>query len=471
VRARETDPRPNIILLYTDDQAPGMTGFEGNPIIKTPNIDRLAGESVQFTRCYVPTPQCAPCRGTILTGQYPHTHGVTTNGMTLSRFADTFTARLKKTGYACGIVGKWHLGGSPEQPLGFGLTDYAALSGNPTAAADWLDKDVYIQGKKGRSGKYLTDWHGDHAIEFIERFSSKPFFLWVCFTAPHEKLAYPPGTESLYPPAGITLPTTMTLNTALWPQKLQQSPPALRFKQTNETSIREARSQYFAMISRVDENIGRLLKRLDELKLRDNTVVVFTSDNGWALGDHALFTKGPAFYDELIRMPLVMRLPPGVLKGSTSYPADTQAGDPHVPAVRIDRLISTVDLAPTFCELAGLTPPLSMQGQSLLPMIRDPRTTSHSDERFLEYHKQPGMDGQNEYQARVRGIIAGQYKFIDYLDDNVDMFFDLKRDPREMENAINQRGEVMAQYAPVLKVLRERLNRWRKETRDPWPVQ
>ncbi len=433
--ARAAD-RPNIILIYTDDQAANMTGFEGHPIIKTPNLDRLAREGVHFTRCYVPTPQCAPSRACVLTGQYPHTNGVTTNGPVLPKDADTFTARLRNTaGYACGIVGKWHLSYDTSAEPGFGLVDYVATDGSPWK---WENCKVWVQGKQKTADKFLTDWHGDRAVEFIEKFREKPFFLWLCFRAPHAPLVYPPGTERLYPPESIDLPKTMDIDQRDRPRSLAGSAPVTGFKGKNEDKIRKARSQYYAMITRIDENVGRLLDRLDALDLQDNTVVVFACDNGWCLGDHGLYAKGPFFYEELVRGPLLIR-----------YPKLTR------PGTRIDRVVSLVDLAPTFCELAGVTPPITMQGRSLLALIRDPKAPRHADECFLEY------DEQKNRKFPARGIVTSQYKLIDYLQDT-DVLYDLKRDPAEMDNKISDRD-----YAAVVKVLRSRLQLWREQTEDP----
>jgi len=427
--------RPNILLIYTDDQALGMTGFEGHPIIKTPNLDRLASESVHFTRCYVPTPQCAPSRACVLTGQYPHTHTVTTNGPALPGHADTFTARLKKAGYACGLVGKWHLPYKTAKEPGFGLLDYVATDVQPWT---WDNCKVCVQGQETTADKFLTDWHGDRAIEFIEKFHDRPFFLWLCFRAPHAPLVYPPGTEQLYPPESIDLPETMYLEDKERPARLNGSVPVKGFKGKTEQDLRQDRSRYYAMITRVDENVGRLLDRLDQLGLRNGTVVVFASDNGWSLGDHGLYAKGPFFYDELIRGPLLVR-----------YPRLTG------PGARIDRLVGLVDLAPTFLELAGLTPPVTMQGQSLLPVIRDPQTRGHADEYFFEY------DQQQQVKYPARGIVTRNYKFIHYP-KATDLLYDLNRDPDEMRNVIST-----PQSASMVKVLRSRLQRWQEKTKDP----
>lgn len=428
--------RPNFILLYTDDQAANMTGFEGHPLIKTPHLDQLAADGIYFSRCYVPTPQCAPSRACVLTGQYPHTHGVTTNNLPLKPGVETFTARLAENGYACAIVGKWHLTYENVAAPGYGFADYTATVGQPWS---WEDCDVWVQGTKTKADKFLTDWIADRAIEFLERPHKKPFFLWVCFRAPHLPHVYPPGTEDLYPPESVDLPRSMHMSPQNQPAPLRNSPLAIGYKKMNEQKLREARSKYYAMITHVDTNIGRILEQVDILQLRNNTLVVFASDNGWALGDHQLYKKGPAFYEELIRSPLLIR-----------YPRLTLAKS----GIKIDRVVSQVDLAPTFLELADIQVPMAIQGRSLLPAIHKPDTARHRDERFLEYHEQPG------YKCQVRGIVTDKYKFVDYLGSSGQLF-DLKRDPEEMHNAIND-----TEYVAVVKVLRMRLERWRKLTKD-----
>lgn len=439
--------RPNIILIYTDDQAGGMTGFEGNTQVRTPHLDRLAREGTFFSRCYVPTPQCAPSRAVILTGQYPHTNNVTTNvtsrrdgekvPMRLRPDAVTFSARLKKAGYRCGIVGKWHLKYEDSRDPGFGFADYVATDAQPWR---WQDCDVYVQGEKTKADKFLTDWHGDRATEFVEQHKAEPFFLWLCFRAPHAPLVYPPGMEDAYPPASIKLPDTMDIDSENhFPPSVRSSPPVNAFGQADEERLRYALSQYYSMITRIDENVGRLLDCLEELELTENTLVVFCSDNGWCLGHHRLFTKGPFFYSELVRMPLVMRYPGRIEAGRT-----------------IDRVVSFVDLAPTLLEIAGQPIPEPMQGRSLVGLLADPASAQHIDECFLEYDEQQG----HKYPAR--GIVTSRYKYIDYLHDTQDMLFDLEKDPRQLRNVFSDPG-----YSPVVQRLRSRLADWRWETNDP----
>ena len=275
-----------------------MTGFEGNSTIKTPNLDRLAADGVWFSRCYTPTPQSAPAHATVLTGQYPHTHGVRADGLALNRDADTFTARLEKIGYACGFVGDWDLPSQRANDPGFGLNDYLA-----TDDGKWTGAKVCVNGNKDTVKGYLTDWQADRAIEFLDRFHERPFCLWVSFDAPHEPLEYPPDAAQQYPPDALKLPKTMEVDKKTWPTKLQNSPPSARFapRKANQKSLRQDLSKYYATIARTDQDIGRILARVDKLGLRGKTVVIFACCNGYALGNHALDGKGPAFFEELVR--------------------------------------------------------------------------------------------------------------------------------------------------------------------------
>jgi len=432
----QASDRLNIIVLMADDLIARMTGFAGHPFIKTPHLDQLAAEGIYFSRCYTPTPQCAPSRASFLTGQYPHTNSVMTAGEMIKPESETFSARLAANGYACAIVGKWDLPYHNAARPGYGFTDYTATCGEPWS---WQDCDVWVQGQKSKADKFLTDWIADRAIEYLDRPHDRPFFLWVSFQAPHSLSGYPPGTEELYPPESVDLPRTMKMGKQLLPPQLRNSPTAKDFKKLNEQQLREARSKYDAMVTHLDANIGRILQRVHALKLRDNTLVIFASDNGLALGGHELYGEGPAFYEELIRSPLLIQYPKFA----------------PLSGVKIDKVVSMIDLAPTILELAKVPIPMAMQGRSLLSLIRRPDTQRHTNERFLEYH------ALGDYKCDVRGIVTDKYKLIDYL-GGTGQFYDLKRDPDEIRNAIKD-----AEYEVVVKVLRMRLDLWRKMTKDP----
>lgn len=448
---------PNLLLIFADDLAANMTGFEGNREIQTPRLDGLAASGACFLRCYTPTPQDAPSQAVLLTGQYPHTHGVIRDGLGLAPYTDTFTARLYRRGYTCGVVGSVRLPEAQSHQPGHGLHDFVAADDG-----QWTGARAWVNGQEQWVEQYLLDWQADRAMQFIETNQARPFFLWLCLGAPREPLAYPPGTEASYPPATLARPDTSQIELSMRPPRLNAAPIATAYAK-REPLLAEDRSKYYAMVTRMDANIGRVLDRLDALGLQQKTVVIFVSGNGLALGDHKLYGKGPAFYEELVRGPLLVR-----------YPRLTR------PGMRMDHVVGLVDVAPTLLELAGLEPPRTMQGDSLVPLLRDPEHAAFAGEEFFECDppapttpdaRPAAAPGPGEFSAR--GLVTRNFKFVDFLDGS-SALYDLKRDPDEMENlsAIMtnsghpRHNEVKRNYESVQKVLRDRLTLWRKKTKD-----
>ena len=412
-----------------------MTGFGGDKIVKTPNLDRLAAEGALFTRFYTPTPQAGPARATLLTGQYPHRHGVTVDNAQLSPRAEPFPARLARAGYRCAVIGPWDFAGVATSRPAFGFADYPAVTSRPW---NWLNCDVWIDGHKGKADKFLTDWIADRAVDYLGRGGDQPSFLWVSFHAPGEPTIYPPSGENLYPPASVALPPTSLGSVLDRPAAIGMSPAFRAFQQAGEPKVREARSKYYAMLTHLDTQVGRVLGELDALGLRGRTIVVFASELGRALGDHQLLGVGPAFYDEMIRCPLVVSVPGTVGRN-----------------VKIDRIASLVDLAPTMLRFAGLDPPITMDGQSLAPLMADADSRAHADECFLEFERQESLD------CRVRGVVGRNFKYLDYA-IGTDGLYDLGRDPGETQNVVQQ-----PEYKAIIDVLKNRLQQWQRATRDP----
>lgn len=427
--------RPHIVLLMADSQGAGLTGFEGHGQVKTPHLDRLAAEGVWFARAYTPTPQWAPSRASILTGQYPHTHRVLNDDLPLPAVADTFTTRLEAAGYTCALVGQWHMKGvSTSQPAP-GIEDHVAVC---PEARSWDRCTVMVQGEPSQTETLLDDWTAQQALAFLDRAHEQPFFLWVNFRGPCEPTTYPPGTEELYPADQVELPPTMEVNPRRRSNILANSPPAKAYSTKNPSQLREDRSRQYARITHLDAAVGRVLERLDQPDLRDRTVVVFASDGGWPIGNHALWGRGPVFYEEVSHVPMVIRRP----------------GD-NRSTPKVERIVSLVDLAPTFLDLAGLIAPITMHGRSLLGLLDTPDRPDHADERFVVY------DRLADQAAEVRGVVTPQFKLIDYIGGN-DEFYDLGRDPHELHNAMTD-----LEYQAIIKVLQDRLQTWRQTTRDP----
>jgi arylsulfatase A-like enzyme len=601
VRAVEpsTQPadRPNIVVICADGLSAGMMGFEGHPVVKTPNLDKLAAESVRFSRAYVTMPQATGSRMSILTGQYPHVNGVMKEGDTLSGRSVTFAEVLARKGYACGLVGSWKLlapepektagpggnlpgmpGGSgvppgsgaavppgamtpaapppgfsspgmgrantgapmtppspaavgPGQSTGAGLPGTtirptatqpssgptprtwgstqptsgptprtwgyghrpsgAATSGaSPTSApaptgsaavapappvpmpvlpklpkpgfgfdayyatsdpaSPFENAKVCLNGDQQTADRYLPDWHTQRAIDFVQRSGSKPFCLCLFYPEPAESLDYPPGMGNLYPPKDLPNPPA---DTTKLPNRLTSCEPARNYNSRKGDKLRESQSKYYATITRMDENIGRLLRTLKDLNLDRKTVVVFISDQGFATGRHGLWGTGPVFFEEFIRCPLLVRLP-GF--GQTSAPATGSSGS------LVKQMVSFVDVGPTLLEAAGLPVPPIMQGRSLMPLLRDGTDPGRASECFVE------CDSFKGQQFPARTLVADPYKFIRYLQDpeQEDQLYNLDRDPNEEQNLVSRPGEPAGPYSSVVKVMRARLDRWRKRTHD-----
>ena len=200
--------QPNILLIEAGALSADYTGFEHHPRSRTPHLDKLAAQSLQFTRCYVPTPQDAPSRAVILTGLYPHANRVMDDETPLPRRSDSFTERLKRAGYACAFAGTWDLKTQETVLPGLGMSDYAAVSSPPIHDSDWVNAPVRLNGQDARTNQYLDDWHGDRAIEAMKKLQSKPFCLWVSFRGPNEPLVYPPGLDKAFPVETSDLPSS-----------------------------------------------------------------------------------------------------------------------------------------------------------------------------------------------------------------------------------------------------------------------
>jgi arylsulfatase A-like enzyme len=377
--------RPNVLLLCTDQQRFDALGCYGNDAIQTPALDAFAGEGALFERCYVQSPVCAPSRATFFTGLYPHNHGLWANGVALPPGRTFFTRLLADAGYDCGLIGKLHLAAceqgrtEPRQDDGLATFEWAhdPDPGSPENAYHrWLKvrhPDLHrlaFSASEHRSrgeapfktlpaeGHY-SHWVAERAIAFMrrERTPDQPFFLMANFFDPHHAFGAPEEYLARY--RGVEIPPPVT-----GPAELDGKPAMQReasresyagfapgFQSYEAGEIAEIRRAYYAMVSLVDDEVRRILGCLDELGLRDDTLVVFTSDHGEMLGDHELLLKGPVMYDPAVRVPLMLRWP-GV-----------------VPAgVRRDELVQWIDLPSTLMAAAGVPAPGQLQGSDLLPL-------------------------------------------------------------------------------------------------------
>ena len=425
---------PNVILIVVDDQAANTLGVEGNPVVRTPRLDRLAGQGAYFSRAYVPIPQCAPSRAALLTGLYPHQNGILTNeGARLGPEAVTFAELFKKKGYACGLIGKWHLGDAHQSQAGF-YDKWVSFD----APGDYYDPQLWVDGEKIRAEGYLTNVLTDYAIEFVNQHREGPFLLWLNYKAPHGPTFGPPEKRFLYEPADMPLPESMADDLSGKPVWQRESYMHQLFNASSEETIRRRLARYYAMISSVDYNVGRLTDHLKEADLEPDTLVIYMSDNGSLQGEHRMLTKGPVFYEEVVRSPLIM-----------CWPGRIGAG------TRVEALVSSLDLFPTLCGLADIPVPADLPGEDLWPVVSDPSGRVR-EAVFFEYHTKEAT-GET---VPMRGLVTPRYKYVRYLKGGEELY-DLQADPQEMRNLIQDPA-----HEETADALRKKLDEWRAETGD-----
>ena len=372
---------PNVLLICTDQQRWDALGAAGNPHIRTPNLDRLAAEGVLFENCYVQNPVCSPSRASLMTGRYVPNHGLHANGVDLDPDTVLFSRRLADSGYDCGLVGKLHLGAcqggrlEPRVDDGFRVFRWAHdpyPGSSENAYHRWLQsghRDLFDAVRRGDADAPTWDtmpteahysrWIGTETIDFLtsSRDPDKPFFFVANFFDPHHGFGAPPEYVDHYDPSELPRPVTTEGELGSKPPIFEEASKrsyaghARGFVEYTEGELQEVRAAYYAMVTLVDDEVGRILDALEAQGLAEDTIVVFTSDHGEMLGDHQLMLKGPFMYDCAVRVPLIVRWPG------------------HMSPGRRSELVQWVDLAPTFLEAAGVPAPSTFQGSSLLPLL------------------------------------------------------------------------------------------------------
>lgn len=408
------EPGPNVLFIVVDDQAPGTLGYSGNPIVRTPNIDRLARDGTFFDRAYVPLPQCAPSRATLLTGRYPHAVDVMTNiEVRLDPQTPTFASLLAEAGYRTGMIGKWHLG-EPEKPQA-GFTDtWISLDLDVTGHRRYFDPVLWVGGERSEHEGYLAEVLTDYAVEFIRAAPAdpRPFLLWLNYKTPHYPYVRPAEGPPTYMPSEMPLPESMQDDLSGKPLAQRESYSHEWFETSGGYRIRSDTARYYEMLSTLDVQIGRLRRELLERSLLEKTLIVYMSDNGVLLGQHQMVAKGPAFYEELVRVPLFFH-----------WPGVVPAGE------RREELVSALDLMPTLARLAGVRPPREVDGHDIWPLVLG-RGEPVRDAVFFEYRAK----GSTRDFHPMLGVATARYKYVRYLKNDDEELYDLEEDPREMNN-------------------------------------
>ena len=439
--------RPNILFIMTDDHAAHAISAYGSKINKTPHLDKLAGEGIRLDRCFVTNSICTPSRAAILTGKYSHKNGVPV----FNRFdgsQQTVAKLLQSAGYHTGMFGKWHLGSDPT-----GFDRWKILPGQGA----YHDPVFYTSSARKKETGYCTDLITDFSIDFLDqRPKDKPFFLMCHQKAPHRNWQPREDKKAKWAKIQVPLPetfdddyagksdaareATMRVEDHLTPNDVKEKPPeGLSGRDLKIWKYQRYMQDYLACVESVDDNIGRLMEYLDKQGLRDNTLVIYTSDQGFFLGDHGWYDKR-FMYEESLRMPFLARWPGKVKPGTTS-------GD----------MVLNVDFAPTFLAAAGLPVPADMQGKNALGVLAGNTPAGWRTDMYYRYYHYPA---DHRVQPHI-GVRTLTHKLIHFNKIDQWELYDLTVDPREKRNLISEPG----QQAKVAE-LKSRLMALKKELGD-----
>jgi arylsulfatase A-like enzyme len=438
---------PNILYIMADDHAAHAISAYGSHINKTPNLDRLAHEGMRLDDCFCVNSICTPSRACILTGKYSHKNGVPV----FNRFdgsQPTLAKYLQAAGYHTGMIGKWHLGSDPT-----GFDSWTILPGQGV----YQNPDFLEPSGRRKIQGYVTDIITDLSIDFIKnRPKDKPFFLMCHHKAPHRPWDPDDKHFSLYDEGDIPEPatlrdgyetrtdaaheTTMTIRHHLNRRDLKADPPpGLKGDDLLKWRYQRFIKDYLRCVASVDDNVGRLLDFLDKEGLSKNTVVIYTSDQGFFLGDHGWFDKR-FMYEQSIKMPFLVRWP-GVIK----------------PGSKQSAMTLNVDFAPTMMEIAGLGVPSDMQGRSFVSLLKGERPADWRTSWYYRYYHDPG-----DHNTRAHyGVRTETHKLIYFWKIDQWECYDLVHDPDELRNIYNDPAQ-----AALVADLKKELYRLKKEVQD-----
>lgn len=417
---QEPKKRYNVLFIASDDLRPEL-GSYGNPIIKTPNLDELAVRGVRFDRAYAQYPLCNPSRASLLTGRYPSAIRVMDNEhwfRALNPGVVSLPEHFKENNYATLRAGKiyhggmddaeaWTEGGEPRNFTGPRRPRPPANVGGRSRAAH-SDRFGVLKGEGESHGDYR---HASQAIKFLEQYKDKPFFLALGFGKPHSPLEAPQKFFDLYKLEDIPLPPDFSSTPAAPPGFPKISIPPRNSdlfigREASPTEAREMIRAYYAAVSYVDAQVGRVLDALDRLGLSENTIVVFWGDHGFHLGEKGKWSKAYSLYEIGTRVPLIIAMPGG--KGQVS-----------------PRTVQLLDMFPTLVELCGLQPPQGLQGRSLVPLIRK------ADAAW----EHPAFSETVYQGTHGRSVHTERWHYAEWDEGKAGaMLFDLSKDPKELKN-------------------------------------
>ncbi len=440
-----TNPsRPNIILILTDDQPVSTLAY-------MPNVQKeLVAHGVTFSEAFSTTPLCCPSRASILTGLYVFHHGVKTNrapdgGALAFNDKSTLAVWLHQAGYRTALMGKY-LNGSDELPEGYvppGWDEWQVFLKRDPDLAYYYNYTLSENGTAVQHGRnasdYSTDLLAKRAVQFIKDSGDKPFFLMLSVFAPHETYQPAARHKDLFKTDAefqrYRPPSYFEADLSDKPGWVSQIKPA------NKDYVDHVYERILRTLMSVDDAVGDLTRVLDERQIRNNTVIIYMTDNGMAMGENGIFGKNCG-YDPCLHLPFVI-----------SYP-------PLTPSARQDNnLVLNIDIAPTIMDFAGLTPPSVLDGQSILPLLKDP-SANWRDGFLIEHYQDKGDVEESALAAIIPGYVGfrtKEWKYIEYATGERELY-DLVNDPWEMNNIAGQPGheDVIAELQDKIKKLRHK---------------
>jgi arylsulfatase A-like enzyme len=485
----QSHKKPNIIFIVSDDHAYQAISSYGSKLINTPNIDRIAREGVRMDKAYVTNSVCSASRAVILTGKYSHVNGLRDNGTFFDSSQQTFPKLLQQAGYRTAVIGKWHLW---SQPTGFDYWNILPAQGN------YYNPGFIRMGKDTTYGGYITDVITDLSLNWIEQNKDNPFCLLLWHKAPHRNCMPPLKYLDRFNDKTFPLPANFyddyrdrlglqrqhitmakdldirydskipcdtcavtTINNwapAEWRREIDRLTPGERkvwdaayakeIVQFNKIKTDDERirfqyqrylEDYLRCIQDVDDNVGRVLDYLDKNNMRENTIVIYMSDQGFYLGEHGLYDKR-FMYEESFRTPMMIR-----------YPAQVK------PNQKNSAFALNLDLAPTLMDWVGLPIPSDMQGVSMKKLLRKGKDEDWRKEIYYHYYEQ--SFGLTPHY----GVKTNRYKLIHFYGAiNSWELYDLKYDKSEMHNLIND-----SKYAKTISELKEKIKLWQRYYKDP----
>lgn len=450
----EAQNRPNVVFILTDDQRWDHMSCAGHPFLRTPNMDRLAEEGAYFANMFVTTSLCSPSRASMLSGLYAHAHGVSNNFTDYPADLPSFPRRLQEAGYRTAYIGKWHMGeDSDARRPGFDFWMTHKGQGN------YYDTTFNVNGRRGVIPGYYTHVVTDAAVEWLrgQAGSDEPFLLMLGHKAPHTPFTPEEKYAGIYDNIPIGYPGS-AFHLEGKPGWVQQRidtwhgiyGPIYGFREDfpnddpeDVDKFNDFVRSYTATIKSVDDSVGRIYQTLNELGVLDNTIVIFTSDNGFFLGEYGMSDKR-TMHEASIRVPLLVRFPERI-----------------APGRRINQQVLNIDLAPSILELCGAPPLENIHGRSWVPLLSGNPVPDWRSAWFYEYN----YEAQFPYTPNVRGVRTEKWKYIRYPhgdgspDRHMPELYHLASDPDEARNLIND-----PRYHPKAAELRRLLDHLMEET-------